>query len=89
MGKTRKVIPIAKMFRNAEKFSGSITLREDGVVFNGRDTYLQCHVDDISKVAEGKKSDIMGIKMKDGVEYAFKLMGAKKWVKILNEMLPR
>ncbi len=86
-GKTLKVIPIAKMFRNAEKFGGTIQLKEDGVIFSGRDTYLQCHVDDIAKVAEGNKSDILGIKMKDGVEYVFKLMGAKKWVKILNDML--
>ncbi len=87
MGKTLKMIPIAKMLTNTDKISGNISLKQDGVVFSGKGHSVHCHVQDIAKVAEGHKSDIMGIKMKSGEEYVFKLMGAKKWVKILNGML--
>ncbi len=89
LGRKLKVIPIAKLITNLEKNSGMISLHDDGVRFNGKNTLVQCHVEEIAKVAQGNKSDIMGIKMKDGTEYVFKLMGAKKWVKILNEMLPQ
>ncbi len=78
------------MITNLEEISGNITLRRDGVVFSGKgDNQLQLHVQDMAKVVEGKKADYLGIKMKSGEEYVFKLMGAKKWVKIINEILPR
>ncbi len=88
MGRTLKHIPFSKMITSLQDIGGSITLHQDGVVFSGKgNNTVQCHIQDIAKVVEGKKSDILGIKMKSGEEYVFKLMGAKKWVKMLNEML--
>src|SRR5271157_2694587 len=88
-GPILKLHPIAHQIDGNFKIFGAIQLRRDGVRFAAINAErINCPLEDISAVV-GVKSNFLEIHMKSGQVLTFKFSSARKWVELINEMLPK
>ena len=83
---------LAKLLEGDLKMNGRLEIRRDGVTFVSSQRFnklVQCQSENISQVKVGNKPGIFGIMMKNGDKFIFKVGNAQKWVKYVQDILPK
>ncbi len=87
-GPILKLMPIAHYLDKSVKVVGMIKLHRDGLRFSALNGELiNCHIDEVARVSQGFKTDIMDVQMKDGKVFSFQVAGGKKWLQAFNDIL--